>query len=37
MKKFIAFTAILTLLISCGKTSVKGELVGVKGVKWHPE
>jgi gliding motility-associated lipoprotein GldK len=37
MKKFIAFTAILTLLISCGKTSDKGELVGVKGAKWHPE
>ncbi len=37
MKKFIAFTAILTLLIGCGKTSDKGELVGVKGSKWHPE
>ncbi len=40
MKKFIAFTAILTLLISCGKTSNKsdkGELIGVKGAKWHPE
>ena len=37
MKKFIAFTAILTLLVSCGKTSDKGELVGVKGAKWHPE
>ena len=37
MKKFIAFTAILTLLISCGKSSDKGELVGVKGEKWHPE
>jgi len=37
MKKFIAFTAILTLLIGCGKTSDKGELVGVKGAKWHPE
>ena len=37
MKKFIAFTAILTLLISCGKSSDKGELVGVKGAKWHPE
>jgi gliding motility-associated lipoprotein GldK len=37
MKKFIAFTAILTLLISCGKTTDKGELVGVKGAKWHPE
>ena len=37
MKKFIAFTAILTLLIGCGKISDKGELVGVKGAKWHPE
>ena len=37
MKKFIAFMAILTLLIGCGKSSDKGELVGVKGAKWHPE
>ena len=37
MKKFIAFTAIITLLVGCGKTSDKGELVGVKGAKWHPE
>jgi gliding motility-associated lipoprotein GldK len=37
MKKFIAFTAILTLLIGCGKSSDKGELVGIKGAKWHPE
>jgi gliding motility-associated lipoprotein GldK len=37
MKKFIAFTAILTLLIGCGRSSDKGELVGVKGEKWHPE
>ena len=37
MKKFIAFTAILTLIISCGKSSDRGELVGVKGAKWHPE
>ena len=37
MKKFIAFTAILAVLISCGKSSDKGELVGVKGAKWHPE
>lgn len=37
MKKFIAFTAILTLLISCGKSGDKGELVGTKGAKWHPE
>lgn len=37
MKKFIAFMAILTLLIGCGKSSDKGELVGVKGQKWNPE
>jgi len=37
MKKFIAFVAILTLLVGCGKMSDKGELVGVKGAKWHPE
>jgi len=37
MKKFIAFTAILTLLIGCGKISDKGELIGAKGAKWHPE
>ena len=37
MNKFIAFTTILTLLISCAKSSDKGELVGVNGGKWHPE
>ena len=37
MKKFIAFSAFLTLLISCGRSSDKGELVGVPGKKWHPE
>ena len=37
MKNFIAFTAILTLLISCGKSGGKGELVGSKGASWHPE
>ena len=36
MKNFIAFTAILTLLIGCGKTGDNGELVGVKGAKWYP-
>ena len=36
MKKFVAFSAILSLFISCGKGD-KGELVGVKGRKWHPE
>ena len=39
MKNFIAFMAIITLLIGCSKlsSSDKGELVGVKGAKWHPE
>jgi gliding motility-associated lipoprotein GldK len=37
MKKFIAFAAMLTLVIGCGKSSDKGELVGVTGGKWHPE
>jgi gliding motility-associated lipoprotein GldK len=37
MKKFVAFTAIITLLVSCGRSNDKGELVGVKGRKWHPE
>jgi gliding motility-associated lipoprotein GldK len=36
MKKFIAIAALSTLLFSCG-SSDKGELVGVKGKKWHPE
>ena len=37
MKKFFAFTAIVALLVSCGRSNDKGELVGVKGKKWHPE
>jgi gliding motility-associated lipoprotein GldK len=37
MKKFIAYTAILVAFASCGRSSDKGELVGVKGAKWHPE
>lgn len=37
MKKVIVLAAFLTLLMSCGKSSDKGELVGVKGGKWHPE
>ena len=36
MKKFVAFTALLSLLASCG-SSEKGELVGAKGKKWNPE
>jgi gliding motility-associated lipoprotein GldK len=36
MKKFIALTATLSLLISCG-SSDRGELVGVRGKNWKPE
>lgn len=36
MKKFIALTATLSFLISCGSGD-RGELVGVKGKKWRPE
>ena len=36
MKKFVAFTALLSLLASCG-SSEKGELIGAKGKKWNPE
>ena len=37
MKKVIAYASILSLLIGCGKSSDKGELVGINGGKWHPE
>ncbi|HEY0046156.1 MAG TPA: gliding motility lipoprotein GldK [Flavobacterium sp.] len=37
MKKFVAFTAVVALLVGCGRSNDKGELVGVKGRKWHPE
>lgn len=36
MKKIILLSATLALLASCGKGD-KGELVGVKGKKWHSE
>jgi gliding motility-associated lipoprotein GldK len=36
MKKLVLVTAILALLTSCGSGD-RGELVGVKGKKWHPE
>ena len=36
MKKYIAFFAIIALLYSCGKGD-RGELVGAKGKRWHPE
>ena len=37
MKKFIAYTSLLVVLIGCGKSGDKGELVGINGGKWHPE
>ena len=37
MKKFMTFASLLALLASCGGSSDKGELVGVKGRKWNPE
>ncbi len=36
MKKFILLIAVLALITSCGSKD-RGELVGVKGKKWHPE
>ncbi len=36
MKKFILLIAVLALITSCGSND-RGELVGVKGKKWHPE
>lgn len=36
MKKYVAFIAIIVLLSSCG-TGDRGELVGAKGKRWHPE
>ena len=36
MKKFIALIAILTIITSCGSGD-RGELVGNKGKKWHPQ
>jgi gliding motility-associated lipoprotein GldK len=36
MKKFLVLTGILILIASCGSKD-RGELVGVKGKKWHPE
>lgn len=37
MKKFILFAMVFALLTSCSSNSSNGELVGVKGKKWHPE
>ncbi len=36
IKKFIMLATVLAFVTSCG-TGDKGELVGVKGKKWHPE
>lgn len=36
MKKIVVLTVVLAFLYSCGSND-KGELVGVKGKKWHPE
>ena len=36
MKKFVLLASVLALLASCGSGD-RGELVGVKGKKWHPE
>ncbi len=36
IKKFALMTAVLALLVSCGSGD-RGELIGVKGKKWHPE
>lgn len=36
MKKLMLLTAILAVLTSCGSGD-RGQLVGVKGKKWHPE
>ncbi|MCH2196160.1 gliding motility lipoprotein GldK [Kordia sp.] len=36
MKKIVVLTAVLAFLCSCGSKD-RGELIGVKGKKWHPE
>lgn len=36
MKKLFALIAVVAFLVSCN-TGDRGELVGVKGKKWHPE
>ncbi len=36
MKNFVLLTAVIAILFSCGSKD-RGELVGVKGKKWHPE
>jgi len=36
MRKIILLTVVLAVLIGCGSGD-KGELIGVRGKKWHPE
>jgi gliding motility-associated lipoprotein GldK len=36
MKKYLILTAVLAFLFSCGSKD-RGQLVGAKGKKWHPE
>ena len=36
MKKFVLLTVVLAFLTGCGSKD-RGQLVGVKGKKWHPE
>ena len=36
MKRILVLTAVMSFLLSCGSKD-RGELVGVKGKKWHPE
>ena len=36
MKKIVLITLVLAFITSCGSKD-KGELVSVKGKKWHPE
>ena len=37
MKKIFLITLVIAFVTSCGSNDNKGELVGVKGKKWHPE
>jgi len=36
MKKIVLLTLVFAFVASCGSKD-KGELIGVKGKKWHPE
>ena len=37
MRKLIVLIAVAIVLVNCGGRGDRGELVGVKGKKWHPE